>query len=112
MVREESDGTYTLSLCSTRLRKQKAIRSNSKSDSLFSPAINICSKSGITEIAVFPNELELIGTLRQPRIRTPSSMAISAISLLSWVLSEVGSIKNMPVAYLEIGGKENSTTDL
>ena len=94
-----------------RLRKQKAIRSSSKSASLFSPAINICSNSGITEIAVLPKDLASVGTVRQPKIRTPSSFAIASIFLRNSGLLSALPIKNTPVAYLVIGGNEKSTTE-
>ncbi len=40
MVREESEAKYTLSVCSARLRRQKAIRSRVSPVSPASPATN------------------------------------------------------------------------
>ena len=66
-------------VCSTRLRRQKTIRSRTRSLSPLRPSTNICLKEGITDKAVLPIDFELIGRSRQPNMRKPSSLAILVI---------------------------------
>ena len=76
-------------------------------DSLFKPARKSCSKRGITERAVLPNEDELIGSSRHPKIFNPSSSAIFEIESL---MSALGSLKPIPVACNPSGGSSKGGT--
>ena len=76
-------------------------------DSFFKPAIKTCSNRGITEIAVLPKDVGLIGSSRQPRIFNPSSSAIFEIEFLT---SALGSTNPIPVAYEPSAGSSNGRT--